>query len=263
MLQKTVETIPASQGELDSRLSSLLVHLVEAEKALEAQEAATGARNAQTRVRFSTFDYSVVDPPSPSNPSASVRPLDDLVSRLGRVLESAAALRAAVSSTTSMGESSALEKQVRFLLAALEGMVRAQVSMASAAEHEQRMAAQFLHAELLALLDGTRPSKIEVRRSDLLLSLLRFEMKEIINQEGLVALNPKTGNLEQNYEDPAALFHHAVKLLAFTTSGGRLQVCALPFSSSASLVLYGRATDAAALYFVWPLLLAGTDHNDR
>jgi hypothetical protein len=221
VLQKVIETMPASCGSLDERLAVLLLHLVEAEKALTTPESRPGSRS---RVRFSTFDYSVVNPPSPSDPSASVRPLDDLVQRLGQVIDSAADLRAVVYETPHANDI-VLHKQIRFVLESLSRI--ASPAPTTACDHEQRMAAHFLREEIMALVYGSCSSQIEGRRSDLLLSLIRFALKEIINQ-GRVSLDPTTGNMEQNYEDPAALFHHALKMVALMISEDQLEVSESP-----------------------------------
>jgi hypothetical protein len=150
--------------------------------------------------------------------------LDDLVKRLGQVLDSAAELRAVVYETPHAHDI-VLHKQIRFVLESLSRI--ASPVPTAAGDHEQRMAAHFLREEIMALVHGSCSSQIEGRRSDLLLSLIRFALKEIINQ-GRVSLDPTTGNMEQNYEDPAALFHHAFKMVALTISEDQLEVSESP-----------------------------------
>jgi hypothetical protein len=65
----------------------------------------------------------------------------------------------------------------------------------------------------------TTISEIRRRKAEVLSSLLRFEMKELLNLgASAVTIKPFTGNVCQNFEDPAALFHHALQILSLLST---------------------------------------------
>ena len=206
-LQPTLDSLPTA---LDPRLTTLLETLMEAEGELAEGPPPAGlaeSPKANTRVRF---DFLVIDPPSPCD-RESLAPSERLLAQLGEALRAAASLSAAFLGPGE--ESELLGKQVRSIIAAMDKATSFRQCGA-----DQRRAAAFLRSELDALCFGGGSSRVEARWSALATSLIRFELKQLLNSA--LILRPETGNLSQNFEDAAALFHHALKLIAALSSAG-------------------------------------------
>jgi len=207
VLQPALDSLPTA---LDPRFTTLLSTLVEAEGELAREKVpsdSAGSPKVKARVRF---DFLAVDPPSPCNRD-SLAPSECLLAQLGEALHAAGSLRKAIQEP-SCEESELLGKQVRVIVSAME---HASSNTPSEQVHVRR-SASFLRSELSALCFHCGESLVETRWSDLLTSLIRFELKQLLNSA--LALRPDTGNLSQNFEDAAALFHHALKLVASLSS---------------------------------------------
>jgi len=211
VLQPALDGLP---NALDPRLTTLLSTLMEAEGELAREKApsdSAGSPKVKARVRF---DFLAVDPPSPCNRD-SLAPSECLLAQLGEALHAAGSLRKAIEAP-SCEETELLGKQVRVIISAME-LASSNTPSEPRQTHERR-SASFLRSELNALCFHEGESLVETRWSDIVKSLIRFELKQLLNSA--LALRPDTGNLSQNFEDAAALFHHALKLVASLSSAG-------------------------------------------
>jgi hypothetical protein len=201
------------------------------------------------RVKFSTFDFSTCDAPSPNN-RESLLPFEKLHLTLGEALKAAARLREKLADATEskLACHNGLANQVR---AVVEAAGRA----GEGHSHEERRAAAFVQKELAALCfvdgdtGGCDSGSIERRWCQVTTSLIRFELKHVLNR--YVLLKPGTGNLLQNYEDPAALFHHALKVLG--AAGGIGVAPSLPLDEMVADALVSSQHDPTG--FLLPVVI--------
>lgn len=153
--------------------------------------------SSKRRVTFCTVEASLpFDVPSPNNRSSAAS-FEAAHGALESVVASASLLRISV-------EIPDIETTLQELKCNIQHFERT----------EERKAADYLIKELghLCRADATSLSQTVKRQAGILSSLVRHEMKLLLNKSA--TLTPGTGNLLQNYEDAAAVLHHSLNLIS-------------------------------------------------
>ena len=203
-IKATLLVMPDCHGNLDTLLKSLLFEMAEAEASL-VQDSVDGTK--KHCARFSTHDFSALDVPSPRD-RRSYRPSEILVSHLGCVIEKASSLQEFLKddSTIHSEERWLLDKQLEFFCK-------------HSVNHESRetsKAGEYMRNELSSLtnpLGAMNESRFVTRRAEIISSLIRCELKSLLNVTCKLDLRRGTGSLLHNWEDAAALFTNAVQML--------------------------------------------------
>jgi len=183
------------------------------------------------------WGVTTISAPSQRIGRESLQPSEDLNERLSSILSLSASLRSKMVENGG-GSYELLAKHVDFVISRVEADLGCPVQKKEShctsevkgfGNVDENRASAFLSSELRALMAPENcglSSKVLKRKSEVLSSLLRFEMKELLNHgTSAIAIKAFTGNICHNYEDPAALFHHALQHLSFLSSGdscGRL-----------------------------------------
>jgi hypothetical protein len=183
--------------------------------------------NHKRRVRFATCDFSVVEVPTPKN-APSLAPFETLNKALGEIDEASSRLKTKLAEeevdTTTDEKVQSLRSQ-----RLLEQLKYCQQRLSLA---KRCKTSEYLSKEISSLLCEEVVSNVKLRRAELLSSLIRYQFKQLMNMTTAstpieekgggggggelnnfkIVIKARTGNLLQNFEDPGALFHHALKI---------------------------------------------------